>query len=72
MTGTKLINKVIFKFTKLVDDLDEGVRLIEEEQSVNANLIETLTHRDFDLEVPKNVAKNVATNLRKLLGTPSG
>ena len=72
MTGTKLINQVIFKFTKLVDKLDEGIKLIKEEQSVNANLIETLTHRNFDLEVPKNSAKNVATNLRKLLGTPNG
>lgn len=71
MTGTKLINKVIFKFTKLVDDLDEGVRFIEEEQSVNTNMIETLTHRNFELNVPKNSAKNVATNLRKLLGTPN-
>jgi hypothetical protein len=72
MTGTKLINKVIFKFTKLVDDLDEGVRLIEEEQSTNTDIIQSLTHRNFDLEVPKNSAKNVATNLRKLLGTPGG
>lgn len=72
MTGTKLINSVIFKFTKLVDKLEQGIKLIEEEQDSNSDLILSLQHRNFELEAPKKNAQNVAVNLKKLLGIVDG
>lgn len=75
MKGIKLINSVIFKFTKLINQLERGIALIEQEQDDNEqyilnldSTIVALRRENTQLEFPKITAKNVIVNLQKLLG----
>jgi len=75
MTGTKLINSVMFKFTKLIDKLEKGIKLIVDEQCKNDDTIDalhgtisTLKAENIVLDNRKRSAENVAANLKKLLG----
>ncbi len=75
MKGIKLINLVIFKFTKLINQLEKGIELINKEQDENDDTIgslhttiATLEQENIRLETPKETARNVINNLRKLLG----
>lgn len=79
MKGIRLINSVIFKFTKLISQLERGIELINAEQNNNDDAISgcyiTITNledRNFELDTPKKTAQNVITNLKKLLGETDG
>lgn len=79
MRGTKLINSVIFKFTKLIDKLEKGIVLLDQEQEENddtvaalLNTVTALEEKNDVLAVERSKARNIAANLRKLLGINNG
>ena len=67
MTGTKRINKVICRFTKLVGDLEEGITEVQSEITTNQDLISTLRDRNTDLGATKVVALNLVRGITKLI-----
>ena len=67
MTGTKKINKVICRFTKLVTELEVGVEDVQNEITTNQDLISTLKGRNTDLGKTKVVGINLVRGITKLI-----
>lgn len=67
MTGTKKINKVIDKFTKLITDLEVGADDVQNEITANQDLISTLKSRNTNLGATKVVALNLIRGITKLI-----
>lgn len=65
--GTQRINRVIDKFTVLVDELDKGTDEVREEIDFNTSAIKGLESRNTSLATAAETATNVANNLRKLI-----
>ena len=67
MTGTKKINRVIDRFTKLVAELEAGAEEVQSEITTNQDLIYTLKGRNVDLGETKVVALNLIRGITKLI-----
>lgn len=66
-TGRQRIDRVIGKFTTLVDELDKGVEEVRGEIDYNTSVIEGLESKNTGLAIAVGTATNVANNLRKLI-----
>ena len=67
MKGVQRINRVISKFTNLVNELDKGIAEINEKVSSNNSVVAELQDRNTSLFDTRAIATKVAENLKKLI-----
>lgn len=67
-SGLELINTTLAGFVTIVEDLDWGANLINDDIQDNKELIHQLVDENNELVDSKNRAKRVIDNLKKLMG----
>lgn len=67
MDGTKLINKTIGMFDRVVSQLKRGIEMCNEETAVIDTSLNELTSKKMELADTMVKAKKVLANLEKLL-----
>jgi hypothetical protein len=69
-SGIAIIDENVAKFQNIIDGLDKGICLCEDEITANEIQIKSLAESNSKIESSKSVAVNFKGNLSKMLETP--